>query len=91
MFRGHGRRTPNWRANRRLAELLDTMSRHEESYGKQLKRLQELLENESIDGLTYERMKLVLKNDYIRKLDEVKMQLPSAQGVKAPSVDADIQ
>ena len=95
MFRGLGRRIWKWRTNRRLAKLvnayIETVSKRKESYRKQLNKLQELLKAQSIDELTYERLKQALENDYAQKLEDAKMQLPSTQSVNAPSIDADIQ
>jgi len=55
MFRGLGRRIWKWRANRRLAKLVNayikTISERKESYKKQLNKLQELLESGVGKGL----------------------------------------
>jgi len=95
MFRGLGRRIWKWRANRRLAKLVNayikTISERKESYKKQLNKLQELLEAKSIDELTYERLNQALEKDYIQKREEARMQLPSTQGANRLPVDADIQ
>lgn len=73
-----GRRIWKWRANRKSEEPEDgyvrTMSQQKESYDKQLNRLQELLKNESIDELTYERMKTALDNSLVQKRGEANAQ-----------------
>ncbi len=95
MFRGLERRIWKWRSDRRVAKLVNayikTVSKRKESYRKQLNKLQELLKAQSIDELTYERLKRALENDYVQKLEEARMQLPSTQGVNTPSIDADIR
>lgn len=95
LLRGLERKIGVWRANRRLGKLVNayvkTVSKHKESYEKQLNKLQELLTAESIDELTYERMRKALENDHTQKLEEAKMQLASTQGINTPSADADFQ
>lgn len=89
------RRITIWRANRKLAKLVNTyvktVSKHKESYEKQLNKLQELLTAESVDELTYERMRKALENDHVQKLEEAKMRLSSTQDINTPSADAGIQ
>ena len=81
MFQGLRRRIWKLRTDRRLAKLVNahikTVSKRKRSYRKQLNKLQELLEAQSIDELTYERLKQALENDYVQKLEDAKMQLPS--------------
>jgi hypothetical protein len=81
MFGGLGRRICIWRDNRKLAKLVSAYvkltSKQKESYSKQLNKLQELLMTESVDELTYERMKRALEDDYIVKREEAKLQLSS--------------
>ena len=80
------------RAQGRIAKLVNayikTTSKYKESYNIQLNNLQELLKNESIDELTYERMKQALENDYTRKREEAKMQLHSTEAQNPLSEDA---
>jgi hypothetical protein len=68
------RRIWKWRTSRESAELengyVETMSQQKESYDKQLNKLQELLKNESIDELTYERMKTALDNSLVQRRGE---------------------
>ena len=81
MIQGLGRRIWTWQANRTLAKRVNayvkTISKQKESYNKQLNNLQELLKNESINEITYERMKQALEKNYAQKREEAKMQLPS--------------
>lgn len=81
------------RAERRIVKLVNayvkTASKHKESYDKQLNKLQELLKNQSIDEVTYERVKQALENDYAQKRGEAKMQLSSEKGKNTPFADAD--
>ena len=73
-----GRRIWKWRTNRESAELengyVKTMSQQKESYDRQLNKLGELLKNESIDELAYERMKRALDNSLVQKRGEANAQ-----------------
>ena len=95
MSLGLGRRIWKWRINRRLAKSVNgyvkTISKQKESYNGQLNKLQELLKTESLDEVTYERMKQALENDYSKKREDTKMQLHSTQDQNIPSTDEDVQ
>lgn len=83
MSMGLGERIWKWRSNRKSAEFengyVKTISEQRESYRKQLNKLQELLKSESIDELTYERMKNALDDNYIQKRGEANLQRARAK------------
>ncbi len=83
---GFGERIGKWRINKKSAELengyFKTISEQKESYSNQLNKLQELLRTESIDELTYERMKNALDDNYVKKRGEANAQRARAEQVE---------
>ncbi len=71
-------------AQRKLKKVLRTYvkrrRKQEEVLAKELEKLEELRSSESIDEITYERLKHILEMDSKRKRDEARAQLTSIAG-----------
>lgn len=71
-------------AQRKLKKVLRTYvkrrRKQEEVLAKELEKLEELRSSESIDEITYERLKHILEMDSKRKREEARAQLTSIAG-----------